>query len=263
MNDHSYETILLTIDPEGVAEIIINRPDKLNALNKKVLDELDSVIDEIEKTMDIRGVIITGAGDKAFVAGADIAELSTLNSERGRAVSRMGQDIFSKIENLGKPVIAVVNGYALGGGCELAMACHLRIATPNAAFGLPEVGLGLIPGYGGTQRLPRLIGKGLAFEMIMTGKQLKAEKALSVGLVNKVVADEEAVNEAHTLMKIILGKGPVAISKAIQAVNSSSGNYEAGFEMEANLFGELCDTSDFREGTQAFLSKRSPNFTGN
>ncbi len=263
MNNNSYKTLLLDTDEQGICILTINRPDKLNALNKLVLDELNAALDQIGADKQIKGVIVTGAGEKAFVAGADIAELAKLDGEGGKSVSRKGQDIFSRIENFTKPFIAVVNGYALGGGCELAMACHLRVAGQKAMFGLPEVGLGLIPGYGGTQRLPRLVGKGRALEMILSGKPIKADIALAIGLVNRLVSNEEMMNEAMNLMSAILSKGPVAVGNAIRAVNHSAGDPGEGFEMEAKLFGDLCETNDFKEGTEAFLSKRSPNFIGN
>jgi enoyl-CoA hydratase len=261
MSSNRFETLLLDVE-NNVAILTINRPKKLNALNNQVLDELDAAIDDIAERDDVRGVIITGSGDRAFVAGADIAELEQLNEKTGREASRKGQEIFSKIENLAKPVVAVVNGYALGGGCELAMACHLRVATQNAKFGLPEVGLGLIPGYGGTQRLTRLIGKGRALEMILTANHVNADLALAMGLVNRLAADGQGMKEAIELISVILGKGPVAIKQAIQAVQAAYGDPDKGFKREAELFGELFNTEDFKEGTSAFMNKRSPNFTG-
>jgi len=207
----------------------------------------------------IRGLIIKGAGDKAFVAGADISELADLDKNSGREASEKGQRIFQKIEDCPKPVIAVVHGYALGGGAELALSAHMRIATPKAVFGLPEVSLGLIPGYGGTQRLTKLAGKAKAMEMILTGGQLNAEEALEAGLVNKI-EDENAVGAAEELMAKIIKNGPVALSKAIKAINAA--DKPDGYEAEAELFGGLCETDDFREGTSAFLEKRKPSFTG-
>ncbi|PWN05669.1 enoyl-CoA hydratase/isomerase family protein [Rhodohalobacter mucosus] len=260
MTPGHYETLLLDIDQDGIALLTVNRPDKLNALNSTVLSELESTVTRIREDDDVKLVILTGAGEKAFVAGADIKELNTLNSESGEELSRRGQEVFAGFENLGKPVIALVNGYALGGGAELAMACHMRIATDNAVFGLPEVGLGLIPGYGGTQRLPALIGKSKAMELILTGGQVKAGEAMSLGLVNGVYSTEQALDEAKKLASKILKNGPVAVEKAIEAVNSS--DRPDGFEKEAALFGELCDTEDFKEGTSAFLDKRKPDFKG-
>lgn len=248
---------------DDIATLTINKPQKLNALDSKLLDELDEALEEIFKREDVKGIIITGAGEKAFVAGADIQELQNLNVKSGSALSRKGHRIFEKIENAGKPFIALVNGFALGGGCELAMACHLRVATPKAKFGLPEVGLGLIPGYGGTQRLTRLIGKGRAMEMILTGKHINADKAFEVGLVNKLVEDTEAMKETRFLMSKILSNSPIAIKQAIVAINSAEGDTETGFSKETVLFGELFETHDFKEGVSAFLNKRSPKFTGN
>lgn len=257
--NQSYETLLLEVDESGICTLTVNRPDKLNALNNQVLKELDEAVDAIKENYKITALVITGAGDKAFVAGADIKELSSLNPISGAEISKKGQDIFQKIEDLTIPVIAAVNGYALGGGCELAMACHLRIASTNAALGLPEVSLGLIPGYGGTQRLTQLVGKAKALEFIMTGRQVKAEEAFEVGLVNQV-ADHSAVDEAKSMLSKILNQGPIAIKNALLAVKES-GN-EKGYESESRLFGELCGTADFKEGTGAFLEKRKPNFSG-
>lgn len=256
---NEFKTILLSTDDNGIATITINRPDKLNALNATVLDELSAAMNRIEKDEEISAVLITGAGEKAFVAGADIKELSALNREEGEKLSAKGQQIFFQIENCSKPVLAIVNGYALGGGAELAMACHIRIATDKAVFGLPEVSLGLIPGYGGTQRLTALIGKAKAFEYVLTGGQIKADEALSLGLVN-MVADGDGLDEATSLCKKILRNGPLAVSNAIHAVNSAGDT--GGYQKEAQLFGELCSTEDFKEGTSAFLEKRRADFSG-
>lgn len=255
----TYETIEMTVDDTGIAALTINRPKKLNALNRAVLNDLDSVMDHINNNPDIRALMIRGAGDKAFVAGADILELTDLDRESGRNASQKGQQVFRKIEQCSKPVVALIHGYALGGGAELALACHIRIATPGAVFGLPEVSLGLIPGYGGTQRLPRIIGKAKAFEFILSGGQIKAEEAKELGLVNMIVEDDTTI-EGKNLLEKILKNGPIAISKAIEAINSAYS--EKGFETEAKLFGELCETEDAKEGTTAFLEKRSPEFTG-
>ncbi len=256
----TFHHLLIETEDNNIATLTINRPDKLNALNSRVLDELQEAFSELKRDKNVKAVIVTGAGDKAFVAGADISELRELDSESGKKTSQYGQKIFSEIEKFPKPVVALVNGYALGGGAELAMACHLRVATENAVFGLPEVTLGLIPGYGGTQRLLALIGKSKALEMILTGSHLKADEALSLGLVNRVVEQEEAISEVKNMIKKILKNGPLAIAKAILAVNASgSGN---GFEKEAEFFGKLCNTVDFREGTAAFLDKRKPEFRG-
>lgn len=256
---HSYETLLFEADENQIGRLTINRPDKMNALNNQVLSELDNVVDAIKNDKNIRALIITGAGEKAFVAGADIKELSSVQPEKGADFARRGQKIFQKIEDLEIPVIAAVNGYALGGGCELAMACHIRIAAPNAVMGLPEVSLGIIPGYGGTQRLAELTGKAKALELILTGRFVKAEEAAQIGLVNKV-AEESAVDEAQFMLGSILKQGPVAVQWAMKAVRESG--TEFGYLQEANLFGELCETSDFKEGTKAFLEKRKPEFSG-
>lgn len=255
----SYQTITYELQENSIALLTINRPDKLNALNNDVLDELSAAISETENDNSVKALIITGAGEKAFVAGADIKELANLDAQTGEKLSLLGQEIFASIENCSKPVVAVVNGYALGGGAELAMACHIRIATPNAVFGLPEVSLGLIPGYGGTQRLTHLVGKARAFEFVLTGKQIKANEALRIGLVNKV-SENDAIDEAKDLLGIIMKKGPVAVSRAISAINASFGG--DGYKKEAELFGSLCETEDFKEGTSAFLEKRKAEFKG-
>ncbi|MDR9415493.1 MAG: enoyl-CoA hydratase-related protein [Gracilimonas sp.] len=255
----NFETLLLSTDENGICTITINRPEKLNALNHKLLGELDSAADKIKDDLKIKAVIITGAGEKAFVAGADIKELSVLDPETGRRVSKRGQDIFQKIEDLTIPVIAAVNGYALGGGCELALACHLRIASTNASLGLPEVSLGLIPGYGGTQRLTNAVGKAKAMECIMTGRQIPADEAFEMGLLNQIV-EGNPVEEAKAMLHKILKQGPVAIKNAILAVQQAGS--EQGFDTEAKLFGDLCGTADFTEGTNAFLEKRKPRFSG-
>ncbi len=254
----NYQTLLYKIDEDGIVTVTINRPDKLNALNDEVLNELSNVTEVIQNDENVKGVIITGAGEKAFVAGADIKELNGLNEKSGREFSQKGQEVFQSIENLRKPVIAAVNGYALGGGCELAMACHLRVAGDNAQFGLPEVSLGIIPGYGGTQRLTKLTGHAKALELIATGKPIKAEEANRIGLVNKT--DPNPDLEAQNLLKKILKNGPLAVQNAIEAVYAV-GNSK-GFEKEAELFGKTCATEDAAEGTSAFLEKRKAEFKG-
>lgn len=259
----SYDTILFEVDDEGIATVTINRPDKLNALNNDLLNDIEDVFDEIHERDDIKGVLLEGSGDKAFAAGADIKELTDLNSFRGTVASERGQEVLSIIEDTPKPVIAVLRGYALGGGLELAMACHLRVASEDTRLGLPEVGLGLIPGYGGTQRLPRLIGKSRAMELILTGNQIKADLALAYGLVNRMVPSGEENKEAQELMETILQNGPLAVKKAIQSIYASDGDEEKGYRFEAEAFGSLCGTNDFKEGTNAFLEKRKPNFKGN
>ncbi|MDG4945656.1 enoyl-CoA hydratase-related protein [Weeksellaceae bacterium KMM 9713] len=244
---------------DKIGLITINRPKALNALNKETIEELSNAFGELESNEDIRVIILTGSGEKAFVAGADIKEFKDFDGKQGQQLAQVGQTIlFNKIENLKKPVIAAVNGYALGGGLELAMSCHFRIASDNALLGLPEVTLGLIPGYGGTQRLPKLIGKGRAMQAIMTAEMFKAEKAEQIGLVNEVVALEELLPRAKKIASKIAFNSPVAISKAIEVINLSDS--DKGFEAEINAFGELFDAEDFKEGTTAFLDKRKPNF---
>ncbi len=256
----SYDTLSYEVDKQNVAVVTIDRPDKLNALNDNVLNELEEVFKKINADESLRGSILTGTGEKAFVAGADIGELRGLNEHEGKMKSQKGQQVFQVIEDTRKPVIALVNGYALGGGAELAMACHLRVATRKAVFGLPEVGLGLIPGYGGTQRLPRIIGRAKALELILTGDQLSAEQAHQLGLVNTIVPEATRLEETKNLMSKILKKGPLAVKRALQAVYHSSG--ENDFQVEAELFGKLCETEDAEEGLSAFLEKRKPDFKG-
>jgi enoyl-CoA hydratase len=256
----SYQT-LLTNQEKGIFTITINRPDKLNALNKVVLEELNDAIDTVNNTSGIQSAIITGAGSKAFVAGADISEFLDLTHSEGMDLSRKGQYIFSKIENSSKPIVAAVNGFALGGGCELAMACHFRIASDNAKFGQPEVNLGLIPGYGGTQRLPILIGKGRALELLMSGAMLDAATALQYGLVNYVVPQQELMTKTNSVLESINTKAPLALGGCIRAVNALySGNN--GYSEEVEIFGECFATADMKEGTTAFLEKRKPVFKG-
>jgi enoyl-CoA hydratase len=253
----SFSTIQTSID-NHIFTITINRPDKLNALNQTVLNELNDAMDMVYNDENIKAVIITGAGEKAFVAGADIAEFVSVKDDEGANLSRKGQDIFFKIENCPKPVIAAVNGFALGGGCELAMACHFRLASTNAKFGQPEVNLGLIPGYGGTQRLTMLIGKGKAMELMMTGNMIGADEAKSLGLVNYVEAPENLIPKTKEILNLILTKSPVAISKVIEAVNFYFN--KKGFDEEAKLFGEAFLRDEKKEGTGAFLEKRKPVF---
>lgn len=258
IDSDQYQTLSVETEKD-VVWIMVNRPDKLNALNDQVLSELQQVMEVIRKAPDYRGIFIRGAGDKAFVAGADLSELKQLNRDTGEEASRKGQQVFQSIEDMPIPVLALVNGYALGGGAELAMACHLRIASEKAVFGLPEVGLGLIPGYGGTQRLPQIVGRTVALEMILTGEPIEAGEALEYGLVNHVVDDSELEKKARGLMNAVTNNAPLAIEKALQAV-LKGGHRE--FEQEAALFGELCQTHDAREGISAFLEKRHPDFQG-
>ena len=255
-----YQTLETRLE-KGIFMININRPEKMNALNKDVMQDLGKVMEEIESDELIKGVILTGAGQKAFVAGADISEFQGLTTTEGKALAKKGQDIFSGFENCSKPVIAAVNGFALGGGCELAMACHFRIASDNAKFGQPEVNLGLIPGYGGTQRLVQLIGKGRALELLMTGNMIDASIALEYGLVNHVVPQDDLMPKAKMLLEIILSKAPLAIGYCIKAANAVFSG-EDGYKTELNAFGECFATDDMKEGTTAFLEKRKPQFKG-
>jgi len=253
-------TTLLTSLEKGIFTVTVNRPDKMNALNKDVMNDLDAVVDEIETNPEIKAVIITGAGPKAFVAGADISEFVGLNKEDGMTLAKQGQDIFFKIENCSKPIVAAVNGFALGGGCELAMACHFRVASDNAKFGQPEVNLGLIPGYGGTQRLTQLIGKGRSMELLMTGNMIDASIALEYGLVNHVVPQDDLLPKAKMILEQIIVKAPLAVGKCITAANAA---YSAnGYHKEIDAFGECFQTEDMKEGTSAFLEKRKPQFKG-
>jgi enoyl-CoA hydratase len=253
-------TLLVTTE-DRVSTVTINRPDKLNALNAEAKAELKSVFTDIKTNPGIDVVIVTGAGEKSFVAGTDIKELAELNGQSGKEFSARGQEVFDLIENLGKPVIAAVNGYALGGGCELALACHIRLASENAKFGQPEVNLGIIPGYGGTQRLARLVGRGRAMEMILTGEQIDAVEAHRIGLVNKVVPQKDLLATATAMAKLISSKGQIAIRMALKAVNmTEETSLSDGEALEASLFGVCCDSEDFKEGTAAFLQKRKPAF---
>jgi enoyl-CoA hydratase len=256
-----YKTLLTSLD-HHIFTVTINRPDKMNALNKDVMSDLNQVFTEIESNAEIRAVILTGAGQKAFVAGADISEFIGLSSAEGMKLAQSGQDIFFKIENCSKPVVAAVNGFALGGGCELAMACHFRVAGDHAKFGQPEVNLGLIPGYGGTQRLVQLIGKGRALELLMTGNMIDASIALEYGLVNHVVPQDDLLPKAKMILDLIISKAPLAISNCITAANAVFGP-ENGYDTEVSSFGKCFDTNDMKEGTAAFLEKRKPHFKGN
>ncbi len=254
---------LLTQNEDGILTITINRPDKLNALNKDVIEELSKALDEVYSNEEIKAAIITGSGPKAFVAGADISEFLSLDAEAGKSLSRKGHElVFDKIENCPKPVIAAVNGFALGGGCELAMACHFRLCSDNAKFGQPEVNLGLIPGYGGTQRLTQLVGKGKAMEMMMTGNMISANEALHLGLVNHVTTPEDLLPNTISVLKTILGKAPLAIAEVIRLVNAAAYDSSNGLKNEIDAFGKLFSSEDVKEGATAFLKKRKPVFKG-
>jgi enoyl-CoA hydratase len=257
-----YENLLLS-DSDGILTITINRESKLNALNQQTLDELRNAIQGVYDSRDIKGVIITGAGEKAFVAGADISEFANYNQVQGEELAAKGQRLlFDFIENLSKPVIAAINGFALGGGLELAMASHFRIASATAKMGLPEVSLGLIPGYGGTQRLAQLVGKGLAIEMITTASMIDAQKALDSGLVNHVVPTDQLLETAKSIAGKITKNSPVAISAALKAINANYQKTTNGYDVEIKAFGACFATQDFKEGTSAFLEKRKANFSG-
>ena len=258
----AYENLLIERDG-GVLVVTVNRPEKLNALNTKTVTELGQVMDEAASDSAVKAIVLTGSGEKSFVAGADINELAVQTPVSGREHARSGQRVFDRIERLGKPVIAAVNGFALGGGCELAMARTLRIASDTARFGQPEINLGLIPGYAGSQRLPRLVGRGRALEMLLTGAQITAEEAHRIGLVNKVVPAASLMTEARALAHALAGKAPVAVRYILEAV---AGGLEMSFadaqDYEATLFGLVSTTDDMREGTRAFLEKRKAAFQG-
>lgn len=256
-------SVIQTQKASSILTVIISRPVALNSLNTEVLDGLHKVIQEVYQDPTVGGIILSGDGEKAFVAGADIKELSALNKEQAFALATKGQRLFKMIEDCPKPVIAAVNGFALGGGCELAMACHVRLATTNAKFGQPEVNLGIIPGYGGTQRLTQLVGRGKALELILTGDMITAEEAKTIGLVNHVVANrEELMALAQKMMSKIVSKGPVAVANVIKAVNAGFEFEHSGYNAEATLFSECATTDDFKEGTAAFIEKRLAKFIG-
>jgi enoyl-CoA hydratase len=257
-----FNTILVEKN-NAFAKVTIDRPKKLNALNSETIHELSDAFEALENDEDVKVIVLTGSGEKAFVAGADISEFAGFSVDEGGSLARKGQEmLFNFIENLSKPVIAAVNGFALGGGLELAMACHFRIASDNAKMGLPEVSLGVIPGYGGTQRLPQLVGKGKAMELIMTAGMISAEDALSCGLVNHVATQEALLPLAEKIASKIMRNSSVAISGAIKAVNANFEDGTNGFDVEINEFGNCFGTEDFKEGTTAFLEKRRPNFPG-
>jgi enoyl-CoA hydratase len=258
----TYDTLLFDLDDAGLATVTINRPDKLNALSAQVLRDLDAAMRFAAEDDAVRGVVITGAGEKSFVAGADIGQFDGLSPEGAVELARSGQGVFGQIEAMRKPVVAAVNGFALGGGCELAIACHLRVASETARFGQPEVNLGIIPGYGGTQRLPRLVGLGVATEMILTGAPITAQRALAVGLVNQVVPPGELLGAAKAMLSAITSKGPAAVSLSLDALQTAAGPLEEGLRREAELFGEVFATEDAQEGVNAFLERRKPSFGG-
>jgi enoyl-CoA hydratase len=257
----AYDTLTVAV-ADRIATITVNRPDKLNALNERVIEELGAAIDQARASFDVAGVILTGAG-RAFVAGADISELDGHGAISAKALAQRGQEVFHRFETSPKPTIAAVNGFALGGGCELAMACHVRIASDAAKFGQPEVKLGLLPGYGGTQRLPRLVGKGRALQLLLTGEMIDAHEALRIGLVNRVVAGADLMGAATAMLSAMIANGPLAIAHVIEAVNAG---YDLplsdALTLEATAFGLLAATDDKREGTRAFLEKRAAKFTG-
>ncbi|GGE26256.1 enoyl-CoA hydratase/isomerase family protein [Psychroflexus planctonicus] len=256
----NFENIILQVE-EKVAKLVINRPKKLNALNRATLEEIHNALQACKINEDVKVVVITGAGEKAFVAGADIAEFANYSVGEGKDLAAKGQElVFDFIANFPKPVIAAVNGFALGGGLELAMAAHFRVASTNAKLGLPETSLGVIPGYGGTQRLPQLVGKGRAMEMIMTAKMISAEEAINYGLVNHVCELEELEGKVNGIVQKILNNSLQAIESAIKAVNDAYVDGVNGFESEIDAFGKAFGTSDFKEGTTAFLNKQKPDF---
>jgi enoyl-CoA hydratase len=258
----SYSTLLFEITG-GVAAVTINRPDKLNALNDAVITELGQAAERIATDDAIRGAILTGAGTRAFVAGADIGELARADGRAARALSEKGSRVFRRLEQCGKPVVAAVNGFALGGGCELAMACHLRLASPEARFGQPEVKLGICPGYGGTVRLPRLVGRGRALELLLTGDPIDAGEAHRIGLVNRVVPQGDLVREAVLLVQTIASRAPLAVAECLRMVNAQVDLVlDKALALESERFGTLAGTEDFREGTAAFLGRRTPEFGG-
>ncbi|MBK8847079.1 MAG: enoyl-CoA hydratase/isomerase family protein [Bacteroidetes bacterium] len=258
----SFQNILVTANNK-VTTITVNRPDKLNALNAATIDELGAALDAAYTDTETRVIIITGAGEKAFVAGADISQFNTLNVSEGAALARAGQEkVFDKIENMTKPVIAAVNGFALGGGCELAMACHMRVASDTAKFGQPEVKLGLIPGYGGTQRLTKLVGKGKAIELLCTADMIGAQEALALGLVNHVTTPAELLNKCIEIANKIIAQAPLAVGACITCANAATDNPANGYTLEIDEFGKCFGTADMKEGVGAFLEKRKAVFKG-
>lgn len=259
----AFRNLVLETGAEGIALLRLNRPAKLNALNQETLGELKTALESIDSNPAVRGLILTGEGDKAFAAGADISEVANSEPVRAMELSRYGQRIFRHLECSGKPSIAAINGFALGGGLELAMACTLRVAAENAKLGLPEVKLGLVTGYGGSQRLPRLVGRGRALEMLLTGDPINAARAEHIGLVNHVVPQDKLLPFCRELLRKILANGPVAVGLAMQAVDTGlNGDIDEGMRFEATAFGLAAATEDMKEGTRAFLEKRTPRFSG-
>ncbi|WP_412068558.1 enoyl-CoA hydratase/isomerase family protein [Rubrivirga sp. IMCC43871] len=256
-----FQTLTAETDADGILTITLDRPDALNALSQRLVAELSKAL-RLARGEDVRGVIITGAGEKAFAAGADISEFAGMEPLDAHRFAARGQAVFNSIETLPKPVVAAVNGFALGGGCELAMACHLRVASENAQFGQPEVQLGLIAGFGGTQRLPRLVGRGIATEMLLTGDRVSADRAYEIGLVNRVVPAAELIETARQLILTIAAKAPVAVAMTLQAVRASDLPLPQGLQQEAALFAQCAATEDFAEGVMAFLERQTPEFTG-
>ncbi len=257
----SYENLRISVAGR-IARLTVHRPDKLNALNRATIEELDRAIDELTSSPEVGGIIVTGAG-RAFVAGADIAELAALDPAGAYALSQRGQEVFARFEASSKPVVAAVNGFALGGGCELAMACHVRIAADAARFGQPEVKLGLIPGYGGTQRLPRLVGPGHAAQLLLTGEIIDAAEASRIGLVNRVVPIDELLSVTEALLQQMIANAPLALSRILDAIRrTADAPTTATYALESSAFAELAGTKDAREGTTAFLGKRAPHFSG-
>lgn len=257
------DSLILQHKSDGILTITIERPQALNALNAEVIRKLAEAVDIAQTDAEVQIIVLTGSGDKAFVAGADIKEFADFNGKQGKALAQAGQDLlFNRIERSAKPVIAAVNGFALGGGLELALACHIRIASDNARMGLPEVSLGVIPGYGGTQRLPQIVGKGKALEMILSARMIGAEEAATCGLVNAVVSSESLMETAYKMARSIMKNSPMAVSTAIQAVLAGYEDGINGFQAEINCFGASFETEDFKEGTQAFIAKRKPQFPG-
>jgi enoyl-CoA hydratase len=257
----SYETLLYDVS-DRIATITVNRPDKLNALNARVIMELGLAVDAARESDDVGAIILTGAG-RAFIAGADISELEQHNAMRMKAVSQTGSKVFRRFETSPKPTVAAVNGFCLGGGCEIAMACHMRVASEAAKFGQPETKLGLLPGYGGTQRLPRLVGKGRALQLLMTSEIIDAQEAYRIGLANKVVAPDQLLETTRAMLKTIMANGPLAVAACIEAVNNGyDATLEEAMTLEATMFGLLAATDDKREGTRAFVEKRAAKFSG-